>query len=1052
VTLTDFSVDRSITVVVSLLLLVVVGGWCMAKLPIETEPEIVVPMAMVTTRYEGVAPQDMETLVTMPIERKLTGISGVKKITSTSAEGMATVIVEFETGVKVDDAIQKVRDKVDTARTELPEDADDPVVLDINTAESPVMQVNLTGPIDRVELTRIAERIQDELEALPGVLGVDLIGGYEREIQIIVDPARASGYGISLADLAQIAFQENINVPAGSMEVGQGKYVMRVPGEIHGADDLRDLVVKRGETGVVYLRDVAEIADGFKDPENYARLDLEPSITLVIKKRAGANVVEVSKSVRLLIETARRQLPAELRADVTLDESTRISDMLAQLMNSGVSGLILVFISIWLFLGLSNAFFISLAIPITMLMTFIVMYFLGISFNMVTLFSLMVAVGMVVDNGTVVVENVYRYVQEGYSKVEAAKKGSAEVAWPVIGSTATTSAAFFPLIFWPGMMGSFMSLLPKIVIISMVASLVMGLVINPALAARYGKGRTQKSMGPQKDSRFLNEYVRFLNKALEWKLVTVAAMLIVIATIVGVYVPGAQFEFLNKIEPDRAHVNIEMAEGATLESTDVVAKYIERVLEPDRANLDFLTTSVGSRGASVREGMPGASTFSSSSHLGRVSLAFPDEAERKVKPSSVVNQLRHEFSDIPGAEIRITESQMGPPQAVPVNIELKGEDFGVLAEIAKDLKEQIRDVNGLVDLHDDLERGKPEVRVVVDRQQAKLAGLSTQYIGFAVQAAVHGRKAGEFRVGDDEYDVTVKFPEWFRKDVSFVEGMALVNAAGRSIPFSSVARLEYGVGPGTIKRIDRKRTVTVLAEAEGRPGPEVLADVRERLKDFALPAGYSLSYTGERKEIDETVTFMYEAFFISLLLISVLLILQFNSIRQSVVIMSTVIMSLGGVFLGLLVFDMPFGVLMTGIACISLSGVVVNNGIILVDFINVLRAEGVEMKEAVVTASKLRLRPVLITAGTTVVGLVPLAFGWNFDFENFTWTAGGSQSDYWKSMAVGLIFGLTFATILTLVIVPVLYTFVESIGRGLPASAQAHRSPPLSAMPEPVAK
>ena len=1024
----------------------------MFNLPVETEPEIIVPMAMVTTRYEGVAPQDMETLVTMPIERKLTGISGVKKITSTSAEGMATVVVEFETGVDVDDAIQKVRDKVDTARPELPEDADDPVVLDINTAESPVMQVNLTGPIDRVELTRIAERMQDELEALPGVLGVDLIGGYEREIQIIVDPARASGYGISLAELAQIAFQENVNVPAGSMEIGQGKYVMRVPGEIRGADDLRDLVVKQGETGVVYLRDVAEIADGFKDPENYARLDLEPSITLVIKKRAGANVVEVSQSVRQLIETAKPQLPAELRADVTLDESQRISDMLAQLMNSGVSGLVLVFISIWLFLGLSNAFFISLAIPITMLMTFIVMYMTGISFNMVTLFSLMVAVGMVVDNGTVVVENVYRYVQEGYSKVEAAKKGSAEVAWPVIGSTATTSAAFFPLIFWPGMMGSFMSLLPKIVIISMVASLVMGLIINPALAARYGKGRTKKSMEPQKDSRFLSHYSRFLRKALEWRLVTVVAMMIVIVTIVGVYVPGAQFEFLNKIEPDRAHVNIEMAEGTNLESTDGVAKYIEQKLEPGRANLDFLTTSVGSHGASVREGMPGANIFSSSSHLGRVSLAFPDEDERKIKPSSVVNELRHAFSDIPGAEIRITESQMGPPQAVPVNIELKGEDFGVLAEIARGVKEQIRDVNGLVDLHDDLERGKPEVRVVVDRQQAKLAGLSTQYIGIAVQAAVHGRKAGEFRVGDDEYDVTVKFPEWFRKDVSFVEGMALVNAAGRSIPFASVARLEYGVGPGTIKRIDRKRTVTVIADAEGRPGPEVLADVQARLKDFALPAGYSLSYTGERKEIDETMNFMYQAFVVSLLLIAVLLILQFNSVLQSLVIMSTVIMSLGGVFLGLLVFDMPFGVLMTGIACISLSGVVVNNGIILVDFINVLRAEGVELKEAIVTASKLRLRPVLITAGTTVVGLVPLAFGWNFNFQDFSWTAGGSQSDYWKSMAVGLIFGLTFATILTLVIVPVLYHFVETFGRRASSPVPGHASMPSISTAEPVAK
>jgi multidrug efflux pump subunit AcrB len=359
-------------------------------------------------------------------------------------------------------------------------------------------------------------------------------------------------------------------------------------------------------------------------------------------------------------------------------------------------------------------------------------------------------------------------------------------------------------------------------------------------------------------------------------------------------------------------------------------------------------------------------------------------------------------------------------------------------------------VNGLVDLHDDMERGKPEVRVVVDREKAKLAGLSTQYIGATVQAAVHGRKAGEFRVGDDEYDVTVKFPEWFREDVSFLEGMSLVNPRGEGISFASVARLEYGVGPGTIKRIDRKRTVTVIGEAQDRPGSEVLGEVRERLADLPLPPGYTLSYTGERQNVDESAAFMQNAFVVALLLISLLLILQFNSIMQTLIIMSTVLLSLGGVFLGLLVFGLPFGFLMTGIGCISLSGIVVNNGIILVDFINVLRSEGVALTEAIVTASKLRLRPVLLTAGTTVLGLMPLTFGVSIDFWDMSLSTGGTQSAFWKSMAVALMFGLTFATMLTLLIVPVLYSLSVTV----PERLFRRKNAPTPPMPdaEPVAK
>lgn len=1030
----DVSVDRSTTVIVLLVLIIVMGMFAFFVVPKENEPEIVVPIAMVSVTYEGVSPADMETLVTMPIERKLTGISGVKEITSTTNEGTAVIAVEFETDVDVDEAIQKVRDKVDLAKVDLPDDADEPIVTDTNTAESPVIQINLTGPVSRAELTRIAERMQDELESLNGVLEVALIGDVEREIQIIVDPARLTEYGVSLSELAQLATLENVNVPAGSMDVGQAKYSMRVPGEIRGPEDLRDLVVKRGESGVVYLRDLAIVQDGFKDEESYARLDFDPSVTLVVTKRAGVNVIQVAEDVKRLVDEAAGRLPAAIRLDITLDESTRIDKMLWQLVNSIMTGLILVAIVIFLFMGFSNALFVALAIPISMLITFVVMYLIGFTFNMVTLFSLMVALGMLVDNGIVVVENIYRHVQDGLPRIEAAKRGASEVAWPIIGSTLTTVVAFFPLVFWPGMMGNFLSLLPKTVIITLFASLFVGLVVNPALASRFAKRKPTASGRESGNHPVLNAYGKVLGLALRWRAVSIAAAVCAIVTIIGVFATDPEFEFLSEIEPDRAHVSIEMAEGTNLDATDRVTRQVEAIVAEERDKLDYITSSVGSRGASVREGMPGANLNTDASHIARVSLVFPDFREKKELPSAIINRLRNAFDGIMGAEIRMGESGMGPPQAPPVNIELSGEDFGVLADLAEQVKARIRDVNGLVDLYDDMERGRPEVRVVVDRQQAKLADLNTQYIGATVQAAIHGRKAGEYRVGDDEYDVTVKFPEWFREDVANLEGMALVNLEGRPIPFRSVAELEFGAGPGSIKRIDRKRTVTVIGEAEGRPGPEVLADVQERLEDFSLPAGYTLTFTGQRQEINETMVFMSEAFVVSLLLIALVLITQFNSLIQPLIIMSSVIMSLGGVFLGLLVFDMPFGFMMTGIGCISLSGIVVNNAIVLVDFINSLKASGLSTDEAIVTASKLRFRPVLLTAATTVLGLLPLGLGISFDFRRLDLAIGGDQSSYWGSMAVAIIFGLSFATVLTLIVVPTLYSVTDSVSRALSRS------------------
>jgi multidrug efflux pump subunit AcrB len=1019
----DHAVDRSTTVFVALILIVVIGLRSYVVLPREAEPDIQIPFVIVSTSYQGVAPADMESLVTIPIERKLTGLSGVKEIRSSSAEGDSTIQIEFLPDVDIDDAMQKVRDKVDMATQDLPEDADEPVITEINLSELPVIFVSLTGDVGLAAMTRIAEDLEDAIETIKGVLDVEIVGDVEREIQIVVDPERVAEYGVPLTALVTLMRVENVNTPSGSLELGEGKYLMRVPGEFKGPDDIRDLVVKADEKGIVYLRDIAEIKDGFKEVASLSRLNGQPAITLTVSRRSGENVIAVADAVKQAVEEANRRLPPGVNLTITMDESTDIRDMVADLENNILSGLILVLAVIFAFLGFVEALLVASAIPISMLVTFAVLHMFDITLNMVVLFSLILALGMLVDNGIVVVENIHRHMQLGYSRVEAAKAGAAEVAWPIIGSTVTTVVAFVPMFFWPGIWGEFMVFLPITVITSLSASLFVGLVVNPAMAARFMRVRANPSddLRPRR-GRLMQAYGAFLRLSLRWPAVTFTLAAALLVVITGVFFQGAKIEFTPETEPHRGFVDIDCPEGTNLETTDGFVRHIEELVAPFHKNLEFLLASVGSRGVSRFGGGKGGQT----THVGRVTLDFPKFEECTVLPSEIVNQARGKFDDITGAEVRMKKSSMGPSDEPPVNIEISGDDFSVLTQLAQQVRRLIEDVPGLVNLDDDCSRGKPEIQVKVDREQALLTGLSTEFVGLIVKAAVNGRKAGVFREGDKEYDVTVRFPEYFREDLANVETMNLINATGQAIPFSSVAHVAYGTGRGEITRIDRKRTVTVFSDVQGRLDSEVLADVQKRLGKLDIPFGYTISYTGEDEDRKETQDFLSRAFVVALLLVALVLVAQFNSILQTLVIMTSVILSLAGVFLGLLLFHKPFGILMTGIGCISLAGVVVNNAIVLLDFINKLRDRGMSFEDAIVEAGMTRFRPVMLTAITTVLGLVPMAVGISFDFHSMRWIIGGEMAQWWGSMAIAVIFGLSFATLLTLVVVPTLYSACNS--------------------------
>ncbi|MFA6242428.1 MAG: efflux RND transporter permease subunit, partial [Candidatus Hydrogenedentales bacterium] len=731
-----------------------------------------------------------------------------------------------------------------------------------------------------------------------------------------------------------------------------------------------------------------------------------------------------------LLDREKARMPRGIEIATLWDESDFVRDMVRELENSMLSGLILVVIIIFMFLGIVNSIFVALAIPISMLITFAVLYMSGITMNMVVLFSLTLALGMLVDNGIVIVENIHRHMQLGYSRVEAAKMGAAEVAWPIIGSTITTVVAFAPMFFWPGIWGEFMVYLPITVIVALLGSLFVGMIVNPALAGNLMYTREAvKHEGKIKRHPLLKGYRAFLRLSLEYRAVTMTIAVTALLAISFEFFSTAKLEFTPTVEPPQANIDIECPEGTNLATSDQFVVQIEKTLMPylERGELEHIIANVGSQGASLT-GQRRANT----THLSRVTMDFPKLAECKVMPSEIIEDVRGQLEGITGATVRIEQMDMGPPTGPPINIEISGSDFETLASLAKDIRSEIKDVPGLVDLRDDYNRGKPEVRVIVDRQQAWGAGLNTAFIGITVQAAIEGRKAGDYREGDEEYDVVVRFPASFREDISNIGSMNLINLRGEAVPFSSVAKIEQGAGLGSVKRIDRKRTVTVSAEVDGnKSSPEVLGDVRKTLESFNLPAGYTISYTGENEDSEETEAFLGRAFIAALLLIALVLVAQFNSVLQPIIIMSSVILSLAGVFLGLYIHNMPFGILMTGIGCISLAGVVVNNAIVLLDFINELRARGVPLYDAVVEAGTTRFRPVMLTAITTVLGLIPMATGVSFDFFTWKWTSGGESSQWWGSMAIAVIYGLSFATLLTLVVVPTLYTLVIDFGEFL---------------------
>jgi len=1016
------ALTRHATVLALLVIILIAGLYAYVTLPRESFPDITIPYIFVTTTYEGVAPEDMEKLITMPIERKLKGLSDVEEIRSTSAEGISTVAIEFLPKVDIDDALQKVRDKVDLAKSDLPAELpDDPVVQEFNLSDYPVIRVVLSGPFSLRRLKTFADEFEDRIEAVPGVLEARLTGGLEREIHVEFDLDRVAAYNVPFSTLIAAVERGNVNMPSGSMDIGPVKYLVRVPEDYKSPAEIFSLVAFVRDGKPVYLRNLAIISDSYKDPLTRSRINGEQSVTLAVLKRSGENIVTVTDEVKKVVDELRPLLPPALKIDLTSDMSKDVNLMVADLENNILSGLILVLAVIFIFIGGRSALFVALAIPYSMLMTFLMLTAGGITLNMVVLFSLILALGMLVDNGIVIVENIYRHMQEGESRLEAAQNATDEVAWPVITSTLTTLGAFVPMLFWPGIMGEFMGFLPLTLIFALSSSLFVALVINPVLSARYQSVKGGAS--DKEDEDRLPFVKRIYLRILVWSLghrcvVMVMAFVLLIGSIGSFSLFGRGVEFFPETEPRRAYVFLKAPEGTNLDASDRLVRQVEAIAS-DYEDIQYVIANVGSVG-----GDP-FSQGGTGTHINRVAIDFKDFHDRSRPSSEIIKELRKRILDvIIGAEVQVEKEEEGPPTGAPVNMEITGDDILVLGDLAHRIRNRISDVPGLVDLKDNFVKGKPEIVVRVDREKAALVGLDTFTIAYTVKAAINGVKAGVFRLGKDEYDIIARLPERDRRSVESVKRITVSGPQGEPIPLTSVASVSLGSGVGAVNRLNQKRIVAISGDVSGRLANDVIADIRERLADFDWPRGYMLSFTGEQQEQEKASTFLKKAFVAALFLIFLILITQFNSFATPLIILTSVLLSLIGVFIGLLVTGTAFGIIMTGVGVISLAGVVVNNTIVLIDYYNKLRERGMELREAVIQAGLVRFRPVMLTAVTTILGLLPMATGVSFDFSTMEWNIGGESSQWWGPMAVAVIFGLAFATLLTLNVVPVLISSV----------------------------
>lgn len=1103
---TSWSIDNRTSIYIITIIVTIFGLFIYENLPKNQFPDIVIPTMYISTIYPGTSPADMESLITRPIEKQIKSLSGVKKITSNSIQDFSNVMVEFNTDVAVADAKQKVKDAVDKARSDLPQDLPAPPnVIEVDFSELPIMNINVSGDFDLSKLKRFAETIKDEIEGLKEITRVDMIGALEREIQIDLNMYKAQAANVTFTDIERAVASENITISGGSVPVGNMKRALRVKGEFNTATVLENIVVKASGGGYIALKDMAKISDGYKEKESYARYNGKNVITLNVIKRSGENLVAASDKIHTILDEMREtSLPKDLIIKISADQSELTRTTLNDLLNSIVIGFILVTIVLMFFMGVTNAFFVALSVPLSVFLAFMVMPSIGFELNMIVLFALLFALGIIVDDAIVVIENTYRIFDHGRVPViTAAKQAAGEIFVPVFAGTLTTLAPFVPLAFWGGITGKFMFYLPITLILTLVGSLIVAFIINPVFATSF--------MTPEKTTLTAQERRKsWLKKAAVALIMGVLGALMHGAKFVGLgnfvwafmllyiayqlffkyLVQGFEYKLLPKLmdifeailgrlmrgigpylvlaftvfllffsmflisvrkpptvffpdgDPNYVYVYLNLPVGTAQAYTDSIAQIVEgrvkEVLGPNNPIVESVTANVA-----VGASDPMDNDRSTASHKARVSVTFVKFSERLGQSTQAyMDKIREKVKGLPGVQVTVAKERNGPPVGAPINIEIKGDHLEELAETANRIKYFLEDslqVPGIEELKSDFVNNNPEVVVEINRERALREGISTAQIGMELRTAIFGKEVSSFKDAEDDYPIQLRYTSAQRNSLDALMNMRITyrdmnTGMLRSIPLSAVATVKYSNTYGGIKRKNLKRVITLGSNVlSGYTANEVNANIQQALAGFKLPKGIEVDMTGEQEEQAESAAFLMRSLLISLGLIFLILVTQFNSIIKTIIILSEILFSIIGVLLGFSLTGMTISIIMTGIGIVGLAGIVVKNGILIVEFADVLKSEGHNNWYSVVHASKTRLKPVLLTATATILGLVPMALGMNIDFVSLFQSLdpkiffGGDSVVFWGPLSWTIIFGLSFATFLTLVVVPAMYLISENI-------------------------
>ncbi|MFD1816323.1 efflux RND transporter permease subunit [Pseudarcicella hirudinis] len=1108
------------TVYIFTFMIFMAGMMIYKGLPKEQFPDIVVPQMYIQTVYAGTTPADIENVINKPIEKQLKSITGVKKIKSNALQDVSVILVEFNTDVDVAVAKQRTSDAVDKAKTDLPKDlTQDPSVTEVNFSEFPIMNINIAGNFPLDKLKKYAEDLQDEIEGMSEITRVDIVGALTREIQINLDLYRMKSYGLAFSDIQQAVQGENVNVSGGELSIDNVRRTLRVKGEFKSVDQLANIMIRSSAGAVVRLKDIAEVKDSYEEKQDFARLDNKSVITLNVIKRAGSNLISASDKIEKVIEDYKEHhFPQGLSVKITADQSERTRAEINDLINTVILGFLFVVFVLMFFMGVRDAIFVGLSVPLSALLTFLFMPSLGFTLNTVVLFAFLLALGIVVDDAIVVIENAHRLFNnfKKLSITEAVKLAASEVFIPVLTGTLTTISPFLPLLFWPGIVGEFMKFLPMTLIITLFASLFVAYVMNPVFAVTFmrrhedevaaGHDTTFKSirttffilagitvfcyliglkMGnfglgnfslfilllylfnhfiltprlimPFQETvlpAFRNGYRRLISWVITgWRpiIAIVLAFGLFIFTMVMMGIVKPKVIFFPSGDPDYVYVYMKLPVGTDAVATDSLTKIVEKrissVLTQNHAEpiVNSIISNVGKNA-----GDPTNPDRAATPNKSKVTVAFVKNEERgDISTEKLLSALQEDFrkTPIPSAEISVERESNGPPTGKPISIEIAGDDFQTLIKLEKQVRQAIdkAGIKGIQELKSDLVTNKPEIVIDVDREKASREGVSSGQIAMAVRTALFGLEVSKFRDDKDEYPIQLRLKGEDRNQIEKILSMNItfrdMNMGGvlRQIPLNSVANISYSTTYSQINRKNQERVVTLGSDVvQGYNANEIVAELTELFIDMDVPQGYTIKMGGEQEDQQESADFLVSAFGAAILLIYLILATQFNSAVKPFIIFATILLSLIGVLLGFMVFGMTFSVIMSGVGIIALAGIVVKNGILLIEFIEELRHQrGYELREAIIEAGGIRLTPVLLTAAAAVLGLVPLALGLSIDFVTlFTELnphifIGGDSAVFWGILAWTIIFGLTFSTVLTLVIVPCMYYVSERIKQKL---------------------